>query len=208
MVQRYLKMHDIETRADENTNELYVEGYFSVFNEIYDVWDGATESIRPGAFTDSMNGDVRALYNHNTDVVLGRTTNGTLELRQDDKGLWGRIKLNKKDTEAVNVYERIARGDITGCSFGFDIEKEERTINEDGSVHFEIVKVNPLWEVSPCVFPAYEATRIEARGKDMENIKKREHDVWVEKMRKRLKGELENGIESSNDKKEPGPEEE
>ena len=127
MEQRYLKMHDIETRQDENSNDLYIEGYFSVFDEVYEVWDGATESIRQGAFTDSINGDIRALYNHNTDVILGRTSAGTLELRQDDKGLWGRIKLNKKDTEAVNVYERIARGDITGCSFGFDIEKEERT---------------------------------------------------------------------------------
>lgn len=189
MEQRYLKMHDIETRNDENSNDLYVEGYFSVFDEVYNVWDGATESIRAGAFTDSINGDVRALYNHNTDVILGRTTAGTLELRQDDKGLWGRIKLNKKDTEAVNVYERIARGDITGCSFGFDIEKEERTISENGDVHFEIVKVNPLYEVSPCVFPAYEATRIEARGKELENIKQRQHDVWVEQMKKRIKGE-------------------
>lgn len=206
MEQRYLHMHDIETREDDSSNDLFVEGYFSVFNEIYNVWDGATESIRQGAFTDSMNGDVRALYNHNTDVVLGRTTNGTLELRQDDKGLWGRIKLNKKDTEAMNVYQRIARGDITGCSFGFDIEKEERTINEDGSVHFEITKVNPLFEISPCVFPAYEATRIEARGRELENIKKREHDVWVEKMKQRLKGEIENGIKSINDKEEPRPE--
>lgn len=207
MEQRYLKMHDIETRQDENSNDLYVEGYFSVFDEVYNVWEGATESIRAGAFTESINGDIRALYNHNTDVILGRTTSGTLELRQDDKGLWGRIKLNKKDTEAVNVYERIARGDITGCSFGFDIEKEERTVSEDGSVHFEIVKVNPLYEVSPCVFPAYEATRIEARGKELENMKKRQHDVWVEQMKSRLKGEN-YGIKSVNDKEEPRPEEE
>lgn len=207
MEQRYLQMHEIETRSDENSNDLYVEGYFSVFNEVYNVWDGATESIRQGAFTDSINGDVRALYNHNTDVILGRTSAGTLELKQDDKGLWGRIKLNKNDTEAVNVYERIARGDITGCSFGFDIEKEERTINEDGSVHFEIVKVNPLWEVSPCVFPAYEATRIEARGKDLENIKKRELETWKLQMKKRLKGEIEDGIKSVNDKEEPRSEE-
>lgn len=189
MEQRYLKMHDIATRADDNSNDLFVEGYFSVFNEDYPVWDGATESIRPGAFSESMNGDIRALYNHNTDVILGRTTNGTLVLNQDDKGLWGRITLNKKDTEAMNVYERIARGDITGCSFGFDIEKEERTISDDGTVHFEIVKVNPLYEVSPCVFPAYAATHIEARGKDIANIKQREHDVWVERMKQKLKGE-------------------
>lgn len=189
MEQRFLKMHEITTREDMNSDELFIEGYFSVFNEIYEVWDGATESIRPGAFDESVNDDVRALYNHNTDVILGRTTNGTLELKQDTKGLWGRIKLNGKDSEAVNVYQRIARGDITGCSFGFDIEKEERTINEDGSVHYEIVKVKPLYEVSPCVFPAYEATRIDARGKDIANIQQRKHDLWVERMKKRVKGE-------------------
>lgn len=205
MEQRYLKMHDITTRSVEGSDDLYIEGYFSVFNEIYEVWDGATESIKPGAFTDSINGDIRALYNHNTDLILGRTTNGTLELKQDDRGLWGRIKLNRKDSDAVNAYERIARGDITGCSFGFDIEKEERTISEDGSVHFDILKVNPLWEVSPCVFPAYEATRIEARGKDMESIVKRqkeaEFEVWKMQMKQRLKGE-QDGFKSVDDKEE------
>lgn len=199
MEQRYLHMHDIQTRDVQDSDDLYIEGYFSVFNEIYEVWDGATESIRAGAFTDSLNGDVRALYNHNTDFVLGRTTNGTLELRQDDRGLWGRIKLNKKDSDAVNVYERIARGDITGCSFGFDIEKEEQTISEDGSVHFEILRVNPLYEVSPCVFPAYQGTRIESRGRDIADIKKRTNQVWRSQMLKKLKGEKEDGIKSIND---------
>lgn len=207
MEQRYLKMHDIQTRNVEGSDDLYIEGYFSVFNEIYNVWDGATESIKPGAFTDSMNGDVRALYNHNTDLILGRTTNGTLELNQDERGLWGRIKLNKKDSDAVNAYERIARGDITGCSFGFDIEKEERTISDDGSVHFDILKVNPLFEVSPCVFPAYESTHIEARGREMADIRRRqkeaELEVWKMQMKKRIKGE-ENGIKSIDDKEEIG----
>lgn len=189
MEQRYLSWHDIQTRSDENTEDLFIEGYFSVFNEIYNVWDGVTESIAPGAFTDSMNADVRALYNHNDDLILGRTTNGTLELRQDDHGLWGRIKLNRKDSDAVNAYERIARGDITGCSFGFDIEEETRTVSDDGSVHYTINKVNPLWEISPCVFPAYEATHVEARHLGEENIKKRMHEEWVLRMKSKLKGE-------------------
>lgn len=189
MEQRYLQMHDIKTRSDEDTKDLIIEGYFSVFNEVYNVWDGVTESIAPGAFTDVLNDDVRALFNHNTDLILGRTTNGTLELRQDDKGLWGRVKLNPKDTDAVNAYERIARGDVTGCSFGFDIESETREVTEDGSVHYTINKVNPLWEVSPCVFPAYEATRIESRHINEENIKKREMAEWKTRMKERLKGE-------------------
>lgn len=187
MEQRYYNMHDILTRSEGD--DLTVEGYFAVFDDVYHVCKGATESIRAGAFTESINGDVRALYNHNTDIVLGRTSAQTLELRQDDKGLWGRIKINKNDSEAVNIYERIARGDITGCSFGFDIESEETENRDDGTVHWTITKVAPLYEVSPCVFPAYEGTSIGTRAKELENIKKREAEAWKIKMTSRLKGE-------------------
>lgn len=189
MEQRYFQIEDVQTRNDEDTKDLFIEGYFSVFNSNYNVWEGVTESIAPGAFDESIHDDVRALFNHNTDLILGRTTNGTLELRQDDHGLWGRIKVNPNDTDAVNAYERIARGDVTGCSFGFDIESETRTVSEDGSVHYTINKVSPLYEVSPCVFPAYEATHIDARHKNEENIRKREHEEWQMRMKAKLKGE-------------------
>lgn len=188
MEQRYLHMHDIKTRSADN-NEKVVEGYFAVFNEIYQVWSDVTESIAPGAFSDSLDGDIRALYNHNADQILGRTSAGTLTLKEDEKGLWGQIKINERDTEAVNVYERISRGDITGCSFGFDIESEEVRVNDDGSVHWTITKVNPLFEVSPCVFPAYEATSIESRGREAKAIKKRELESWRIKTLAKLKGE-------------------
>lgn len=189
MEQRYFQIENIQTRNDEDTKDLFIEGYFSVFNSDYEVWEGVTESIAPGAFDESIHDDVRALFNHNTDLILGRTTNNTLELRQDDHGLWGRIKINPNDTDAVNAYERIARGDVTGCSFGFDIESETRTVSDDGSVHYTINKVSPLFEVSPCVFPAYQATHIEARHRDEENIKKREHEDWIVRMKTKLKGE-------------------
>ena len=186
MEKRYLHMHDIKTRSADN-DEKVIEGYFAVFNEIYQVWKDVTESIAPGAFTDSLNGDIRALYNHNTDQILGRTSAGTLTLKQDEKGLWGQIKVNERDTEAVNVYERIARGDISGCSFGFDIESEEVRVNDDGSVHYTITKVNPLYEVSPCVFPAYEQTSVESRGKKARVIRKRELESWKIKTLEKLK---------------------
>ena len=186
MEKRYLHMHDIKTRGADD-DEKVIEGYFAVFNEVYRVWDDVTESIAPGAFTDSLNGDIRALYNHNTDQILGRTSAGTLTLKQDEKGLWGQIKVNERDTEAVNVYERIARGDITGCSFGFDIESEEVRVNEDGSVHWTITKVNPLYEVSPCVFPAYEQTSVESRGAEARVIRKRELESWKIKTLEKLK---------------------
>ena len=186
MEKRFLHMHDIKTRSADN-DEKVIEGYFAVFNEIYQVWKDVTESIAPGAFTDSLNGDIRALYNHNTDQILGRTSAGTLTLKQDEKGLWGQIKVNERDTEAVNVYERIARGDISGCSFGFDIESEEVRVNDDGSVHYTITKVNPLYEVSPCVFPAYEQTSVESRGKEARVIRKRELESWKIKTLEKLK---------------------
>ena len=188
MEQRYMAMHDVQTRDDTDSGELYVEGYFAVFNDTYKVWEGATESIAPGAFAESLSGDVRALYNHNDDLILGRTAAGTLELREDSHGLWGRIKLNRNDTDAMNAYERIKRGDITGCSFGFNIESEETEYGEDGSVHWTITKVNPLYEVSPCVFPAYEATNVSARGKQLDDMKKRRLELRKQELLKKLKG--------------------
>lgn len=197
MEQRYIKFSEVSTRSDDNGSPI-LEGFFVRYDDVYEVGPGATESIAPGAFTDSIHGDVRALYNHNTDVVLGRTSAGTLQLEDRSEGLWGRITVNPKDSQAMNVYERIARGDIDGCSFGFDIEKQSTDVREDGSVHWTIEKVNPLYEVSPVAFPAYEATSIHARDKDLEEIRSRQAEAWRERMKARLK----NGTESTDDQKE------
>jgi uncharacterized protein len=105
---RYIPIDRMETREDGN--DLYIEGYFAVFNSNYELWPGATESIAPGAFDDSVSDDVRALYNHNTDLVLGRTSAGTMEIKQDSRGLWGRIRINREDSDAMNAYSRIKRG--------------------------------------------------------------------------------------------------
>lgn len=161
MEHRYLPMENMTTR--EEGDELYLEGYFAVFNGVYELWPGATESIAPGAFDDSVGDDVRALFNHNTDLVLGRTSAGTLELRQDAHGLWGRVKINREDTDAMNAYRRIARGDITGCSFGFDVTAQETDYRDDGTVHWTLTRISPLYEVSPCTFPAYQDTTVSAR---------------------------------------------
>jgi HK97 family phage prohead protease len=190
MEKRYMQMQNVTTRSDDNGDK-YLEGIFVAYDSIYNVYPGATESIARGAFTESINGDVRALYNHNSDIVLGRTSAGTLVLRDTDEGLWGRIKINPQDSDAMNAYARIKRGDLSGCSFGFDIPEggEEVSYKENGDVHFTIKKVNPLLEVSPCVFPAYEATHISARRKDMEEALKRQRDAWKEKAKAKLKGE-------------------
>lgn len=194
--ERFYKMQEVTTRTDEQGDPI-LEGLFAVYDSVYHVYDGATESIARGAFTESINGDVRALYNHNDDLVLGRVSAGTLELRDTDAGLWGKIRINKDDQAAMDAYARISRGDVTGCSFGFEIEDESVAVRDDGTVHWTITKVNPLWEVSPCVFPAYEATHISARGKDLETIRARQLQAAKEKALRTLKGET-NGIEESD----------
>ena len=194
MEKRYLKMHEVTTRTSEDGSPV-LEGYFARFDDVYRVAEGATESIAPGAFTDSLGGDVRALYNHDSNVILGRVSAGTLKLSETDVGLWGSIKINPEDSQAMDVYARIKRGDIRGCSFGFDIPEggQDVAVKEDGSVHWTIRKVYPLYEVSPVVFPAYEATNIEARRKELIDIKEREAEAW----RERMKARLHNGIKSA-----------
>lgn len=182
---RCFSIEKFETREDGDN--LYIEGYFAVFNSNYEIWPGATESIAPGAFSECLNSDVRALINHDTTLVLGRTTAGTLKLRQDERGLWGRILINPNDSDAMNLYERVKRGDVSQCSFGFDIGEETTEYFDDGSVHWTIVRVSPLYEVSVCTFPAYEATGVEARKAEFEKAKEKAADAWREKMLSKLK---------------------
>lgn len=177
-----------KTRADES-GELYISGYFSVFNANYEMWQGATESIDPSAFDGALDADIRCLVDHDTRLVLGRTKSGTLTLQTDDRGLWGEVRINQKDQDAMNLYERVKRGDVDQCSFGFDILDEEFSENPDtGDVHWTIKKVR-LYEVSVVTFPAYEDTEVTARKQDLADIKKRKLDVWKEKTLKRLKGD-------------------
>ena len=159
-----------------------IEGYFSVFNSIYEIAPGMTESVARGAFSKTLSGDIRALTNHDTTLVLGRTKAHTLELKEDEHGLWGKISINPKDTDAMNLYERVKRGDVNQCSFGFEIDSEETDFRDDGTVHWTITDVT-LFEVSCCTFPAYKETNISARSDERETMLKREVEVWKNKMK-------------------------
>lgn len=170
--------------ADENP---HIQGYFAVFGDIYDMGYGLTESIAPGAFDETLSGDIRALINHDTTLVLGRTSAHTLDLRADEHGLWGDIDVNPNDTDAMNLHARVLRGDVSQCSIGFEILDESTEFHEDGSIHWTINKIK-LYEVSPCTFPAYESTSISARQKDAEAIRARQLEAWKAEMKNRLKG--------------------
>lgn len=197
MEQRVLKMKNPKTR--EENGKRYLEGYFSVFNEQYQVWDGWVETIAPGAFARYLasGADVKVLWNHDSNIVLGSTGNGTASLREDEVGLYGSVEINEADQEAVNAYARIIRGDVDGCSFGFDIARMEEWWDEDGVYHTRITEVDPLYEVSPCTFPAYKGTSISARNKEnLEDARSRyqaaqeqKRKEWRENMLTRLKGE-------------------
>lgn len=175
-------------KRDNTTEKLSIEGYFAVFNSNYEIGDGMSESIAEGAFDNTISDDIRALINHDTTLVLGRTKAGTLTLRTDSHGLWGHIDINPNDTDAMNLYNRVQRGDVDQCSFGFDILDEETEFREDGSVHWTIKQVK-LYEVSPCTFPAYEETNIAARAQERNDLIKRKNEAWKEKMLNKLKGE-------------------
>ena len=122
-----------ETREDSGA--LSIEGYFAVFDSVYEIAPGMSESIAPGAFNNTLSGDIRALINHDTTLVLGRTKANTLQLKTDAHGLWGHIDINPNDSDAMNLYNRVQRGDVDQCSFGFDILNEETDFHEDGSVY-------------------------------------------------------------------------
>ena len=177
---------DFTTREDGE--DLIIEGYFAVFNSNYEIAPGLSESIAPGAFQKSLANDVRALTNHDTTLVLGRTKAHTLEISEDSHGLFGRVKINPNDQDAMNLYQRAKRGDVDQCSFGFDITDEETDYREDGSMHWTIKDVI-LYEVSCCTFPAYQETSISARSAERDAAMKRRAEAWKETMLQRLKGD-------------------
>jgi hypothetical protein len=173
-------------RAVNEGSDRFIEGYFAVFNSVYEMWPGITESVDSHAFDQTLADDIRALIDHRTHLVLGRNKSGTLELKVDSRGLWGRIKINQSDQDAQNLYARVDRGDVDQCSFGFDIVAEEVTVNPDGSAHW-ILKTVKLYEVSVVTFPAYEDTAVTARKKDLEQLMNRQVKTWREQMKARIK---------------------
>ena len=177
---------ELKTRAEPDGQDMYIEGYFAVFNRETELWPGAYEEIAPGAFDETLNNDIRALINHDTTLVLGRNKAGTLELKADSHGLWVRVKINSNDTDAGNLYERVKRGDVDQCSFGFNITSEETDWWDDGTVKWTITGID-LHEVSVCTFPAYEETGVQARKAEVEQHRQRLLEAKKNKLRERMR---------------------
>ena len=196
MERRVIDVGKFQTR--EENGKRFLDGYYAVFDQLYEVCPGWIETVAPGAFSRTLREgkDVKVLWNHNTDLVLGSTENGTAHLSEDDVGLHGPVEINEEDQDAKNAIARVARRDVRGCSFGFEIRGMEESWDENGTYRTRLTDVE-LFEVSPCTFPAYAQTSITARAKEtLEDAKKKlaearekKRNDWREEMRKRLKGE-------------------
>jgi len=175
------------TRDEQTPEERVVEGYFALYESETELWAGSYEIISKGAFDNTLTkNDIRALWNHNTQYVLGRNKNGSLQLKADDKGLFATIKLPNTQY-AEDLYQLVSRGDIDQASFGFNIIDEELEELASGGYRWRIKEID-LHEISVVTFPAYENTTVQAREKQVQQLEQRKLQEKKDALSKRLKG--------------------
>jgi len=150
-----------EIRAEGEGKEARIVGHAAVFNTFADIWD-FREQVAPGAFRNSIQtDDIRALFNHNPDHILGRNRAGTLKLAEDEQGL--AIEITPPDTQlARDLIVSMKRGDISQMSFGFQVLRDEW--NQKADPIERTLKEVKLFDVSPVTFPAYPETDVSARN--------------------------------------------
>jgi HK97 family phage prohead protease len=163
---RVINLDDVELRLTDDEKPKII-GYAAKYGKWSVDLGGFKEKIRPGAFDEILASkpDVRALKNHDPNLMLGRTKSGTLMLRSNTVGL--QFEIDPPDTNTGrDMVEEIRRKDIDGCSFSFITAEDEWKNNEDESIERTIVKVGELYDVGPVTFPAYPDTTVAARSLD------------------------------------------
>jgi HK97 family phage prohead protease len=163
----------VETRED---GKRFVTGYASVFFNAkkrseteYKLWEGMVERVAPTAFNRALKEkhDVRGLFNHDSNQVLGRSTAGTLKLSVDERGL--KYEIDLPDTQlGKDLAVSIERGDINGSSFAFYVTG--RTIEETDNLTIRTITDVTLQDVGPVTFPAYTGTTTNVRSVDKDSI--------------------------------------
>lgn len=156
-MKRELRISDLELRSEGSRQ---ISGYAAKFNSWSQDLGGFREKINPGAFKRSISsGDVVALFNHNPAALLGRTTSGTLDLREDEVGLYFQVNLPATEL-GREVHELVRRRDLNGCSFSFSTREDKWS--KDGNER-TLMDVD-LFDVGPVTFPAYQSTSVSARS--------------------------------------------
>jgi HK97 family phage prohead protease len=159
----------VELRAaDTDSESRTVSGYAAVFNQWTEIGTWFREMIQPGSFANAISrSDIRALYNHNPDHLLARTTSGTLKVREDERGLFFEFDMPESRQD---LYDLIKRGDLSQCSFAFTVAKEEWRYNKDDDREERVItEFDQIYDVGPVVYPAYQSTSISARAQDKLN---------------------------------------
>ncbi len=185
---RYLD-RKIELRAakDGSNSPGTVVGYAAVYNSASQDLGGFRETIAPGAFKRCLSDDVRCLWNHRDEAILGRSSAGTLRLEEDGIGL--RYECDLPDTSVGrDVAEGLRRGDITGSSFQFTIDPDGEDWDWSGPVPLRCLRsISRLYDVSPVTFPAYEDSSCELRSySDAADAFKSQLDSRLSRLRARL----------------------
>jgi len=155
----------VEARTTE-AEKPGLSGYAAMFGETANIAGLFNERIAPGAFADAIGrDDVRALFNHDSNFVLGRSTAGTLRLSEDPNGL--RYEIDVPDTTwARDLMVSVARGDVSQSSFAFEVVEEAWAFGASGELPTRTIKSAKLYDVSPVTYPAYEGTTVSARSRD------------------------------------------
>ena len=164
-------LEQIPSPGEAKTNNRTVEGYAAIFNSTTTIGGWFDEMIEPGAFTEALQtSDIRALFNHDPNYILARSTAGTLEVTEDDKGLFYRFEV--PNTNFGNDFlEMLRRGDVSQSSFAFTVAKqrwEEEKMGEESKYKRVIEKVDQIYDVSPVTYPAYPETSVSSRSKIQE----------------------------------------
>lgn len=164
--EKEVRSFDFSMTAEAEARKM--TGHAAVFGEPADIGGWFREQIEPGAFKASIKkDDVRALWNHNDDYVLGRNKSGTLKLSEDETGL--KVTIDPPDTQvARDLAVSIGRGDVSQMSFAFQVQEEEWIRGEGKELDLRKIKKVRLFDVSPVTFPAYDGTDIAMRS----------HEVW------------------------------
>ncbi len=167
---RTMSIKDAELRAVKSDGKHILSGYFALFNiwgsEVY----GFKEKIEPGSFANTIPADdIRSLFNHDANWVLGRNKANTLTLREDAKGGLMEVEINPDDINAMSLFSKVSRGDVSGQSFSFRTIRDSWVYPDDPNALPErtLLEVK-LFDVGPVTYPFYEMTDITAALRSME----------------------------------------
>ena len=181
---------NIEIRTDEEKDsEIYAEGYALVFNSWSEDLGGFVETIEPSALEGSDLSDVRALFNHNADKVLARSSAGTLDLETDEKGLKFRFKI-PNTSYGKDIAENLKNGNIDQCSFGFvlDDNGDSFDFDEKRSIYQRTLKkIKSVMDISLVTYPAYSST---SAAPALRSIDKIENELVEQRQLQREKEKL------------------